>query len=365
MIPLSIPNLNGNELKYVEECIRTGWVSSAGAFVSRFEKDIASFTNSDYGVATVNGTAGLHLALHVLGIGKGDLVAVPNLTFIASANAIHYTGATPLLVDVDPDTWQMDLDLLESYLADGEEKEKIAAIMPVHILGSMCDMERLMHIAKKYNLPVVEDATEALGSSWNSKSSGSWGDLGVFSFNGNKIITTGGGGMIVTDNEGLAVQAKHLSTQAKQDPENYFHDEVGYNYRLVNVLAAIGVAQMEGIDSFIKRKKAIDARYRRELGEIEDIKFQLIPSNVDHNGWLFSFYSSKKDQIMQTLKESNIVCRPLWVPMNQLPMYSSSLYIQEYDRTANIHSNVLSIPCSTSLTEDEQSKVIELIHSCY
>jgi len=364
MIPLSIPHLNGNELKYVTECIQTGWVSSAGAYVTQFEQMVAEFSGATYGVAAVNGTSGLHLAMHMLGIGREDYIIVPNITFIASANAAVYTNATPIFIDVDPDTWQMDLNLLEEYLDQNSDK-RIAAIMPVHVLGNMCNMPRLMQIANKHSIPVIEDASESLGSYWEGRHSGSWGIMNVFSFNGNKIITTGGGGVIVTNNEEHAKRAKHLSTQSKVNPETYFHDEIGFNYRLVNVLAAIGVAQMEQLPEFIKKKKHIDAYYREHLTGVGDIRFQKIVEEVDPNCWLFTFYSSKQAEILKALKENKIIARPFWTPMNQLPMFESNIYVSKQDHSRNIHANCLSIPSSVNLSETDLETVVRVIKSCF
>ncbi len=364
MIPLSIPHLAGNELKYVTECIQTGWVSSAGAYVTQFENMVAEWAGCQYGVAVVNGTSGLHLTLHMLGIGEGDMVIVPNITFIASANAVAYTKATPVFIDVDPDTWQMDLDLLEEWLEENYTTS-VKAIMPVHVLGNMCDMERLMEIADKFQLPVIEDSTEALGSFYNNKPAGSFGLMNIFSFNGNKIITTGGGGVIVTNNEQHAKRAKHLSTQSKVDPETYYHDEIGFNYRLVNVLAAIGVAQMEQLPDFIKKKKEIDLYYKTCLQDIGDIKFQKVNQEVDANCWLYTFQSEKQEQILAALKNNDIIARPFWTPMNQLPMFKENKYISIKDHSNKVHRQCLSIPSSVSLKEDEMDKVIEVIKSCF
>jgi len=380
MIPLSIPHLNGNELKYVTDCLETGWVSSAGSYVTKFEKMVAEFSGCVYGVATVNGTSALHLALHMIGVSKGDYVIVPNITFVASANSVLYTNAEPIFFDVDANTWQLNLDLLESWLVndtfqknnrcyfqpDGKPKaQRVAAIMPVHVLGNMCNMPRLVEIAGKHNIPIIEDASESLGSYWNGRHSGTWGTMSVFSFNGNKIITTGGGGVIVTNSSKHAKKAKHLSTQSKADPETYFHDEMGFNYRLVNVLAAIGVAQMEQLSSFIKRKKEIDNYYRKELFDIGDISFQEIPKEVESNCWLFTFYSRKKNEILDILKNSNVVARPFWTPMNQLPMFERNIYINRTDNSKEIHNYCLSIPSSTQLKRKEQDEVISLIKSIF
>jgi dTDP-4-amino-4,6-dideoxygalactose transaminase len=289
MIPLSVPFLNGNEWKYVKDCLDTGWISSAGSYVTQFEQLVADYAGVKYGIACMNGTVGLHIAQILSGVTSEDHVIAPNITFIATLNAIKYTGASPILIDVDTRSWQMDLELLESFLqenvvfkeVDGqiysfnkETNKRIKAIMPVHVLGNIGDMEQLQEIATSYHLDIIEDSTEALGSLHNGKHAGSFGKFGVFSFNGNKIISTGGGGVIVTNDEALAQKAKHLTTQAKVSAMEYLHDEVGYNYRLVNVLAAIGVAQMEQFPTLLENKKIMDDYYRSELSGIGDIEFQ-------------------------------------------------------------------------------------------
>lgn len=376
MIPLSIPHLAGNEWKYVKDCLDTGWVSMAGAYVTKFENTLAEYAGTKYGVAAVNGTCGLHMAMHVLGVERNDYVIVPNITFIASANAVAYTGADPIFVDIDPETWQMDLNLLESFLDSKTDKSEngpvlkstgrtIKAIMPVHVLGNMCDMDEFVRICKAHNLKIVEDASESLGSYYNGKHSGGFGDIGVFSFNGNKIITTGGGGVIVTNDEALAKRAKHLTTQAKVDPETYFHDEIGYNYRMVNVLAAIGVAQMEQLPDFIKRKKHIDAFYREQLSETGDILFQKVENTIDPNCWLVTIRTSKQAEVLQHLKDSKIIARPFWTPMNQLPMFSDNIYIQENDFSKTIHKECLSIPSSVNISEEQLRQVVDAIKQVF
>ncbi len=372
MLLLSGPNIAGNEWKYVKECLDTGWVSSVGSYVTKFENMVAEFAGCKYGVATSNGTSALHISLMLAGVKQGDYVIVPNVTFIASVNSIKYTGADPVLMDVDPNTWQMDLDLLERFFKEETEQRKneciyrktnrvIRCIMPVHVLGNICNMDRLMQLARQYNLLVVEDATESLGSYYKGKHSGGFGEIGCFSFNGNKIITTGGGGVIVTNNEEIAKKAKHLTTQAKSDPFEYIHDEVGYNYRLVNVLAAMGVAQMELLPSFIQRKKQIDAFYRSQLTGIGDIQFQEIPAEVDANCWLFTFSSSKQKEILKVLNDHQMQSRPFWVPMNQLRMFTNDVYYHNSDVSGGIYQQCLSIPCSTYITDDELAGVAEKI----
>lgn len=371
-IALSLPNIAGNEWKYVKDCLDTGWISSVGSYVTQFEQMVADFAGAKYGVAAVNGTAALHISLLLSGVKQNDYVILPNLTFVASANSIKYLGAEPLLIDADPNLWQMDLDLLEDFL-ENETDEKdghlfyikdgrhIGAIMPVHILGNMCDMDRFLSIVKKYPLPIVEDATEALGTTYKGVSAGKFSPLAAFSFNGNKIISTGGGGVIVTDDEALAKHAKHLTTTAKASADEYYHDEVGYNYRLVNVLAAIGVGQMELLPSFIKRKKEIVAFYKKELTGVADIRFQQELPDVNTNGWLFTIQTDKQQQLLDHLNANKILSRRFWMPMNKLPMYKDCVYVQKKDNSDYIYNTCLSIPSSTNITDEELEIVVREI----
>lgn len=376
MLLLSAPNLQGNEWKYVKECLDTGWISSAGSYVDAFEKAVARQTGTRYAVATSSGTAALHVALQLAGVQEGDYVILPNITFVASANSIRYLGADPLLIDIDPDNWQMDLNLLESYLAKATEKRqdglyhlpdgrRIAAIMPVHVFGHIGNMHRLQYLAKAYDLTIVEDATEAMGSFFGQKHSGSFGLMGCFSFNGNKIITCGGGGMITTNNEQLALRAKHLTTQAKANPMTYYHDEVGYNYRLANVAAAIGLAQLEQLNKFVKRKREIAAFYMQHLKEIGDIGFQTVLEDSRPNWWLFSITTERQSLVLQKLNAAKMQSRPLWVPMNRLPMYAKLPYVQEHDHSAFLHRRCLSIPCSTYISDSDLERVVAEIKRCF
>jgi perosamine synthetase len=376
MTLLSAPNISGNEWKYVKQCLDTAWVSSVGAYVNQFEEMMAAYTGCKYAVATSSGTTALHISLLLAGVARQDYVIVPNITFVASLNSIAYTGASPLLIDVDETTWQMDLELLERFLnlhtavesnqcVYVKDKRVIRAIMPVHVLGNMIDMDRLVLIAEKYKLEIVEDATEALGSYYKGKHSGSFGLTGCFSFNGNKIITTGGGGMIVTNDEQIARKAKHLTTQAKSDPFEYMHDEIGYNYRLVNILAAIGVAQMEQLPGFIERKKEIDRLYRQGLTGTGDIVFQKVEAQIDPNCWLFTFKTKKQKGLLDTLNKCGLQSRPFWVPMNQLPMFEKEQYITNRDRSNIIYHDCLSIPCSTGISNHEIEHVLHVINKFY
>ena len=368
--------MGGNELKYVTECIETGWVSSVGSYVDKFEQMSAAYAGTKYAVATSSGTTALHICLLLADVGQNDMVIAPNITFIATLNAIKYTNATPVLIDTDADNWQMDLNILETFLQnETEQKEnvcyhkatgkRIPIIMPVHVLGNICDMERLLVLAKQYNLVVIEDSTEALGSYYKGKHAGSFGLMGTFSYNGNKIITTGGGGMIVTDDEALAKRAKHLTTQAKSDPFEYMHDEIGYNYRLVNVAAAMGVAQMEQLEGFIKRKKEIIGFYKKELQGVGDIKFQQVSEAVTPNWWLPTIFTTKQKEVLKALNDNKMQSRPFWVPMNQLPMFKKDLYIQNNDRSDFLYQHCLSIPCSTYITDADLKRVTDKIKEVY
>ena len=377
MIPLSLPNLSGKEWEYVKQCLDTGWISTAGSFVDRFEAEFAKYLKVDGAVSVVNGTAALHIALQLLGVETNDLVIMPNVTFVASANAISYLGASPLLIDIDKNSWQMDLDLLESFLSTDckldssktlvhiETSRNISALMIVHVQGNICDMDRLVAICNDYKLPLLEDAAEALGAKYKGQYAGTLGDIGCFSFNGNKIMSTGGGGMIVSNNSEHLKQAKHLTTTAKRDSLTYFHDEVGYNYRLVNVLAALGVAQLEQLDGFIASKLDTASYYRDNLQGVGDIGFQLLPDGVASNEWLFTITTSSMQELLVYLNANGVMSRPFWIPMNQLPMYKNNLYVNHSDVSARVHGSALSIPCSTNILKSDLEKVVATIKTFF
>ena len=376
MLLLSGPNMGGNELKYITECVETGWVSSVGAYVDRFEKMSAEFAGTKYAVATSSGTAALHICLMMMGISGNDYVIAPNITFVATINAIKYTGASPILIDTDERNWQLDLDLLEEFLANETVQEKdtcyhkktgkrIPVIMPVHVLGNICDMDRLLALAQKHHLTVIEDSTEALGSYYKSRHAGGFGLLGTFSYNGNKIITTGGGGMIVTNDEALAKKAKHLTTQAKSDPFEYIHDSIGYNYRLVNISAAMGVAQMEQLPDFLKRKREIMEFYKASLNGIGDIEFQEVNNDVTPNWWLPTIKTANQRKILKMLNENKMQSRPFWVPMNQLNMFANDIYFNHNDRSDFLYKHCLSIPCSTNIADEQLQAVSDKIKEAF
>ncbi|MBT7816774.1 MAG: aminotransferase DegT, partial [Polaribacter sp.] len=304
----------------------------------------------------------------------------PNLTFVATINAISYTSAQTILIDNYEDSWQINVELLEQWLTKNTtttifdskpvtiEKfsgKTIGAIVPVYVLGGFINIEKLLKISTKYGIPIIEDSTEALGSFKDGKHAGTFGLTGVLSFNGNKIISTGGGGMILTDNEDVAIRARHLTTTAKSDPLEYFHDEVGYNYRLVNILAAIGVAQMENFEKILSRKKEIDALYKIELEGVGDIKFQINDLNTNPNCWLFTFRTKKMRDLLNYLNSEQIQSRPFWTPMNKLPMYKDLMYINERDISNKTFKECISIPSSSNLSLSDQQQVISKIKFFY
>jgi aminotransferase in exopolysaccharide biosynthesis len=373
-IPLALPYLSGKEWEYVKNCLDTNWITSAGAYIEQFEQKIKDFTGAKYCVAVASGTAALHLALQAVGVKANTCVLLPNLSFVASANAVYYCNAEPVFVDVRRDTWQIDEKLLEYFLEkecyQGQEgtflkrtRQKISAILPVHCLGNMPAMDKILALAQTYQIPVVEDAAEALGSRFEQKHAGTLGNVGIFSFNGNKIVTTANGGAIVTDDETIARQVRHRANQAKTDTHEYFHDEIGYNYRLPNVLAAIGLAQMEQIDFFLQQKKIINNAYRKHLQEVA--VFQEIMPNVEPNFWLFTALFENSKQIAQKLAEHNIQTRKLWYPLNRLPMYKNALYIHEADVTWQIYEKSLSLPSAVSLSEEQIEKITAILSEAY
>lgn len=378
-IPLCIPEIRGNEWNYIKECLDTGWVSSVGSFVDRFERELAAYIGTNYAVATASGTAALHIALLVAGVQPDDEVLVSTLTFIAPANAVRYVGAWPVFIDAEPNYWQMDpqkvVDFLEQECRwqDGELCNKttgrrVKAIIPVHILGHPVDMDPILEIARKYNLVVIEDATESLGAKYRGRMVGHLGDMACFSFNGNKIITTGGGGMIVTDNQEWARKAKYLTTQAKDDPVEYVHNQIGYNYRLTNIQAAMGCAQLEQLDEYIAAKRRIAERYNQAFRDLPAITPMREAIWAESIFWMYTgLVNSAQDGISsRTLRsqllEAGIQTRPLWQPIHQSPAYAN-LKPKECPIAKQLHENALSFPCSVGIDSRHIQKVVECIRT--
>ena len=381
MIPLSIPSIRGNEWKYVKECLDTEWVSSVGKYVNQFEEDICNYTGGKYAIACMNGTAGLQIAMTLVGIEPGDEVIVPTVTFVAPINTIRYLAANPVFMDCDK-YYNIDAEKTiqfisqETVFRDGftynkKTKKRIGVIIPVHVFGNPCDFEELIDVCKKRNIKVIEDASESLGSRYSQgkfagKHTGTIGDIGVYSFNGNKIITTGGGGMIVTDNVEYAEKAKYLTTQAKDDEVRFIHNEVGYNYRMTNVLAAIGVAQLEMLPEYIKLKKSNFQIYKKSIDKISGLTLVETPDYADANYWFYSLQVSKSgygkdsDQLMEYLIKNEIQIRPLWY-LNHLQKPFKKYQSYKIEKAYEMLEKTLNLPCSVNLTKVQIKKVIRLL----
>lgn len=379
VIPLCVPEIRGNEWQYIKECLDTNWVSSVGPFVDRFERMVADYVGAKYAVATVNGTAALHIALIVAGVQPDDEVLVSTLTFIAPANAIRYVGAYPVFIDAEPNYWQMDpqkvVDFLErecrwrgGALWNKRTGRRVHAILPVHILGHPCDMDPILEVARKYELVVIEDATEALGAKYKGRMVGTLGDIACFSFNGNKIITTGGGGMIVTNNEAWAKKARYLTTQAKDDPVEYIHNEIGYNYRLTNIQAALGVAQLEMLGEYIAAKRRIAQTYRDAFSDVSGLTPMREAEWAFSIFWMYTVLVDEKTfgmdsrGLLRALAAEKIQTRPLWQPIHLSPAHRDGVLL-DCPVAERLNRDALSLPCSVGLTQEEQTYVIRSVNS--
>jgi perosamine synthetase len=321
-IPVAVPDLSGNEKKYVMDCMDTTWISSGGEYIKRFESSFSSFIGTKNALTCCNGTVALHLPLLVFGIGPGDEVIVPSFTYIATANAVRYCGATPVFADCLPDTWNLDPQDFERRITP-----RTKAVIPVHLYGNPCDMDSIMSIAKRHNLFVLEDAAECHGAYYNGKCTGSFGDAATFSFFGNKIITTGEGGMIVTDNDKFAEKMRILRGQGQDPDKRYWFNEVGYNYRMTNIEAAIGLAQLEKIDAHLDARKRVAEWYIEELNCMSDfVDIQKTTPKAENVWWMFSILLKdnvkiSRDELMDKLLSDGIETRPLFYPMHIMPPY--------------------------------------------
>lgn len=378
-IPLCVPAFAGQEWAYVKECLDSGWVSSAGPFVERFERAAAALVGVRHAVATASGTAALHLALLVAGVGPDDEVLVPTLTFIAPANAVRYLGAHPVFVDVEPEHWQLDPDKVEDFLLrectalggalwNRRTGRRVAAILPVHLLGHPCDLDRLVALARRFGLALVEDATESLGARWGGQPVGAHGPVGCLSFNGNKVITTGGGGMLLTNDAAFAERARYLSTQAKDDPIEYVHGAIGYNYRLTNLQAALGCAQLEQLPGFLTRKRWIARAYQQRLADVPGLSFLHEAARARSACWMTTVlvdaarFGRDRRALLAYLAERRIQTRPLWQPLHRSPAHrgAQAYRIEVADR---LWRDALSLPSSAGLTDDDLQRVVTALRS--
>ncbi|MDR3610257.1 MAG: LegC family aminotransferase [Ignavibacteriaceae bacterium] len=390
-IPLSVPSIKGNEWKYIKECLDTEWVSSVGNYVDQFEKKIAEYTGTKYAVACINGTSALHVSLLLAGVKPEDEVIVPTLTFIATVNSIKYCGAYPVFMDSDcyynlntEKTIEFiikETEMKKTNISGGNEEWRsynkrtgrcISAIIPVHIFGNAVWLDDIYKVCKEKNIKIIEDAAESLGTKYSKgklkgKNTGSIGELGCLSFNGNKIITAGGGGMIITNNKKYAEKAKYLTTQAKDDSVRFIHNEIGFNYRLSNIQAALGVAQLEKLGSYIKIKKNNYDLYKKYIQKIDGLNLAAVPEYAVNNYWMYALqidkerYGKDKKQLMRHLHDNNIQSRPVWYLNHKQKKYKccQSFFIEEAEI---LYQETLNIPCSVNLRKESILKVIEKLN---
>jgi perosamine synthetase len=376
-VPLAAPSLGPDDLAAIQQCLEGGWVSTASPYVDQFERSFSSVLGVKHAVATASGTAALHLALLVCGVKPDDEVIVSTLSFIAPANAIRYVGAWPVFIDAEPNYWQMDPQKLSDFLTrdcefsngvlrNRHSGRRVIAILPVHILGHPCDIETIAGLARKYGLRLIEDASESLGARYRSQSAGSFGDAACFSFNGNKVITTGGGGMLVTNDERLAARAGYLSLQARDEPSEYIHGEIGYNYRMVGILAALGCAQLQRLGEHVRRKRVIAAAYAHGLTGVPGVELPRQSPDVESTFWLYTaafdegvFRRSSRELIRQ-LASLNVQARPLWQPLHMSPPHRAAYHV-DCSVSERLYRDAVSLPCSPDISDEDFEVVTTMI----
>jgi len=374
MIPVSVPDIRPEDIHMVQRAMEEGWVSSAGPWVDRFEREMAAYCGVKYAVAVSSGTAALHLSLIAAGIEANDWVLLSDVTFVAPANAITYTGARPILVDVSKSHWQMDQDLLADFLnRECEPRDnscihipsgkRIGALVLVHALGYAAPLEPIQELCRSYHIPLIEDAAEAIGSRYKQQQLGSFGLMGCLSFNGNKLLTTGGGGMVLTNEEELAAKIRHLSTQARTDAFTYAHDQTGYNYRMNSMAAALGISQLGRIDTMLARKKEIAARYEKVLSP-----GIIFPNPLPYsapNYWMPTGLFPNREALRAELSTQHIQTRSLWTPMHLLDMFSDCIFLTRERVSKQLFEKSLSLPCSVGMGEEELERVIDCLRESY
>ena len=378
MIPNAVPHLGGNEWKYLKECLDTNWVSSAGPFVERFEREGAAWVGVPHAGATMNGSAALHLALRAAGVEADDEVIVPTLTFIATAGAVVQCGAQPVFLDSEPESWGLDATKVGDFLArecevrqgrvvDRATGRRVSAVMPVHLYGHPCDTDALLEVARRWPLAVVEDSAESLGALYRGRRVGADGLAGCLSFNGNKIITAGGGGMVLTRDERLAARVRALSTQARSDPLEWVHDEVGFNYRLTNLQAALGAAQLEQLEDFLDRKRRTAAHYQQALGGVEGVTVFREASWARSSYWMPAVLLDPRRcpdvrALVRGLNAGGIQVRPVWRPLHRQPPFRGARVgpIEVADR---LWDRGVLLPCSVGITADERQAVVDALRA--
>jgi len=375
-IPNAVPHLAGNEWKYVKECLDTGWVSSAGPFVGRFEREIASYLGVEHAVAVMNGSAALHLALRAAGVERDDAVILPTLTFVASAGAVVHCGAQPIFLDSEPVSWGLDPQKLADFLTrECEVRQgsvvhratgrRVSAVMPVHLYGHPCDLDALLEICRRWSLAVVEDSAEALGALYRGRRVGADGVAGCLSFNGNKVVTAGGGGMVITRDATAAARVRALATQARRDPLEWVHDEVGFNYRLTNLQAAVGVAQLEQLEDFLDRKRRTAEHYQRALGGLDGVTVFREAAWARSSYWMPAVLLEPRRcpdvrALIRALDADGIHVRPVWHPLHRQPPFAGACRgpIEVADR---LWDRGVLLPCSAGITVEERQAVIDAL----
>jgi perosamine synthetase len=379
-IPLCVPEVGGREWEYIKECLDSNWVSSVGPFVDRFEKEVADYLGARFAVATTSGTAALHVSLLASGVEQDDEVLVSTLSFIAPANAIRYAGAWPVFIDAEPSHWQMDVRRVVEFLErkcrwsdraliNTTTGRRVKALLPVHVLGHPVDMDALLEVARQYKLIVIEDAAESLGAMYKGTPVGDLADVACLSFNGNKIITTGGGGMVVTDDEAVFHRVRYLTTQAKDDPIEYVHREVGFNYRLSNIQAAMGCAQLERLDDYVAAKRRIAKAYRNGLRGVPGISFMSDAPWAASSAWLSTIlvernrFGMGSRELLEQLASRGVQTRPLWQPLHQSQAHRNSVTCGG-EVAEMLNRDVLCLPSSVGLSADSIVKTVDAIQRC-
>jgi pyridoxal phosphate-dependent aminotransferase EpsN len=370
---LSPPHLSGNEAKYIQEAIETNWIAPLGPNVDSFEKELAEYVGASGAVAVSSGTAAIHLALYLLEVGKGDTVFCSSLTFVASANPILYQGAEPVFIDSEPDTWNMSPKALERALRDAELEGRLPkAVIVVNLYGQSAKMDDLVSICNEYEVPIIEDAAESLGATYKGISSGTLGKFGIYSFNGNKIITTSGGGMLVSDDLEALQRARFLATQARDVAPHYQHSIMGYNYRLSNVLAGIGRGQLEVLGERVQARRSVFSNYFQELGKLPGIYFMPELDNTMSNRWLTAITIEEREagvsvkEILELMTMENIEARPVWKPLHMQPLFKGMKFYahsETYSVSEKLFETGICLPSGSSMTSDELKRVVECIKS--
>lgn len=370
---LSSPHLSGSEAKYIQEAIDSNWVAPVGPNVDAFEKELAEYVGAGGAVAVSSGTAAIHLALSLLDVGKGDCVFCSSLTFVASANPILYQGAEPVFIDSEPETWNLSPEALKRAFRDAELKGKLPkALIVVNLYGQSAKMDEITAICDEYEVPIIEDAAESLGATYKGKASGTFGKFGIYSFNGNKIITTSGGGMLVSDDLEALTQARFLATQARDLAPHYQHSIMGYNYRMSNVLAGIGRGQLEVLDERVHARRRVFLKYKQELGQLAGVYFMPELKGTMSNRWLTAITIDESEtgvsvkEILELLSEENIEARPVWKPLHLQPLFSGLKYFphrETYSVSDELFGTGICLPSGSNLTNDEFNRVIDCIKS--